>query len=469
MQTPPGSSITFTDDRFKQVENFVMSRPEVDHYFGHIGGFSGGDVNSGFLFLILKDRGKRPIAAPFTHRPSQAELMVFLRKELNKIPDAKVVTQDLSLAGFSTHHGFPIEFTVRGPNWDELALNSEKLRDAMRKSKLMVDVDTDYQANVSEVRVVPDRVAAAKYGVDVDVIATTINALVGGQPIAKYTQNGRRYDVRVRLIPSDRNQADQIKDLQVWNNRGELVKLADVVTIKEQPASLIITRENRERAITLSANVAPNQSQTAALADVKRLAKDILPQGYRVVLTGSAQTFQESFASLLLVLFLGVIVSYMILGSQFNSFVHPVSILFALPFSISGALIGLFLGRQSINLYSLIGIILLMGIVKKNSILLVDFTNQLREQGVNPHDALLQACPIRLRPILMTSVATIAAAIPPALAMGPGAETRTPMAVAVIGGVIFSTVLTLLVVPCVYSYLTKLEHGGPALAKPVSK
>ena len=462
IQTPPGSSITFTDARFKEIEAYIMTRPEVDHYFAAIGGFSGGDVNSGIIFLVLKDKGKRPVVAPFKHRPSQADLMVFFRKELNKFKNVKVVIQDLSLAGFSAQRGFPIEFTVRGPNWDLLTASSEKLREAMKKSKFMVDVDTDYQARVSEVRVVPDRTAASNRGVDVDTIATTIDYLVGGEPIAKYTQNGRRYDVRIRLNPSDRTQADQIKSLQVWNNRSELVRLADVVAIRQEPASLIITRRNRERAVSLFANVAPGQSQTVALDEVKRLAKDILPPGYRLVLTGSAQTFQESFASLLFVLLMGILISYMILGSQFNSFLHPISILFALPFSISGALVGLFLGQQSINLYSLIGVILLMGIVKKNSILLVDFTNQMRAQGATPHEALLQACPIRLRPILMTSVATIAAAIPPALALGPGAEARVPMALAVIGGVIFSTVLTLLVVPCVYSYLTKLERAAPA-------
>ena len=204
--------------------------------------------------------------------------------------------------------------------------------------------------------------------------------------------------------------------------------------------------------------MAQGKSQAAAVTEVKRIAQEVLPEGYHIVLSGSSETFRESFQSLIFALWLGVAVAYMVLASQYNSYLHPVTVLLALPFSISGALIALWLGRQSLNIYSFIGLILLMGIVKKNSILLVDFTNQLREQGVGVQQALMQACPTRLRPILMTSIATIAAAIPPALAVGPGAETRVPMAVAVIGGVALSTILTLFAVPCAYSLFSKIEH-----------
>jgi HAE1 family hydrophobic/amphiphilic exporter-1 len=221
---------------------------------------------------------------------------------------------------------------------------------------------------------------------------------------------------------------------------------------------LTITRRNRERAITIFANVAPGKSQTVALAEVQNIARRILPESYRAVFVGSTETFKESFNSLIFALWMGIIVAYMVLASQFNSYLNPVSVLFALPFSVSGALVALWLGGQSLNIYSLIGLILLMGIVKKNSILLVDFTNKMREHGLELKPALLKACPIRLRPILMTSLATISAALPPALALGPGAETRIPMAIAVIGGVAVSTVLTLFVVPCIYSLLAKFEH-----------
>jgi multidrug efflux pump subunit AcrB len=195
------------------------------------------------------------------------------------------------------------------------------------------------------------------------------------------------------------------------------------------------------------------------------MAKESLPEGYRFVLSGSAETFKESFQSLFFVLWLGIIVAYMVLGSQYNSFVHPFTVLLALPFSVSGAWLALYFTGLSLNIYSFIGVILLMGIVKKNSILLVDFANQRREEGLDVKEALLTACPQRLRPILMTSFATLAAAVPPALGLGAGSETRVPMATVIIGGVFISTLLTLFVVPCAYSLLSKLERKKYATAE----
>ncbi|MBI4323503.1 MAG: efflux RND transporter permease subunit, partial [Candidatus Omnitrophica bacterium] len=458
LQAPEGSALELTDERFKQAEAFAMSRPEVVRYFGAIGGFGGGEVNTGVLFLTFKPPRERPVVPPAAHRLSQQELMALFRAELNKIPDIKARVQDLSLSGFSAQRGFPVELSVRGPSWDKLGEVAQDLERRMAQSALMVDVDSDYQQGIPEVRVKPDRDQAAARGVSIETIGRTINALIGGERVGKYTRGGRRYDVRVRLIPTQRTQAQDIEQLWVWNNHGELVQLKDVVSITETPSLLSVTRKNRERAISLFANVAPGQSQAAALREAERMAKEALPEGYRAVFGGSTETFRESFQSLIFALALGVLVAYMVLASQYNSYLHPTTVLLALPFSISGAMMALWLAGQSLNIYSLIGLVLLMGIVKKNSILLVDFTNQLREQGVKTTEALLRACPIRLRPILMTSISTVAAAIPPALAMGPGAEARIPMAVSVIGGVMLSTLLTLFVVPCAYSLLAKIER-----------
>ena len=225
-------------------------------------------------------------------------------------------------------------------------------------------------------------------------------------------------------------------------------------------APQLISRVNRVRAIPVYANVATHTSQQEAMNAVVKIGEEVLSShsGYFLKVSGSAQAFQEAFSGLIFALVLGVAIAYMILASQFNSFIHPVTVLTALPFSLSGALLALFLGHQSLSLYSMIGLILLMGIVKKNSILLVDFTNQKRSEGLPPLQALLEACPIRLRPILMTSIAMIAGAIPEALNWGAGSETRIPMALSIIGGVLLSTVLTLFVVPCVYSFLTRFEQ-----------
>ena len=289
-------------------------------------------------------------------------------------------------------------------------------------------------------------------------IADTINAMVGGVRNGKFTSRGKRYDIRVRLAEADRSHTKDVQRMWVRNEFGEVVPLSAVVTTNEKPSLFSITRKNRERAVSIYANPAPGHSQQEALDTVLKIGKEVLSSDYHLVFSGGSQAFKESFQSLIFALILGIFVAYMILGTQFNSFVHPFTVLLALPFSVTGAFLFLFFTHNSLNLYSMIGLILLMGIVKKNSILLVDFTNERRKQGMGVKDALLDACPIRLRPILMTSIAMIAAATPEALAVGPGSEVMVPMAVSVIGGVLLSTILTLFVVPCAYTVFSKLER-----------
>ena len=457
LKTPIGSSMAFTDEHFKQAEALVMKRPEVNRYFVAVGGLGGGEVNSGIIFITLKQPHARPRDPKKHRRLSQQEIMAYFRKEFNKIPDVKAVLQDLSTRGFAAQRGFPIEFTIRGPDWEKLAALAETIQAKMKQSNLFVDVDSDYLEGMPEVRIYPDRDKAFSRGVSMGSIGRTVNAMIGGERVAKYTTGGRRYDVRVQVEPEHRKRARDIRELYVWNNRGERVRLADVLRLKQRPSLLAITRRGRERAIGIFANVAPGKSQARALDKARAVGKELLPEGYRLVFSGTSQTFRESFQSLFVALWLGILISYMVLASQFNHVVHPLTVLLALPFSVSGAFMTLWFGNQSLNIFSMIGLLLLMGLVKKNSILLVEFTNQMRERGKTPIEALKAACPIRLRPILMTSVSTIAAAIPPAMAIGPGAETRIPMAIAVIGGMAVSTLLTLFVVPAAYLSLLPLE------------
>lgn len=446
-QAPIGSSLAFTETKVAEIEEILSRYPEVERYFASVGGFGGGEVNSAMLFVTLVPKDQRKM--------SQQELANKLRGDFKKIKDLRVVVRDLSSGMIGGRRGFPIEFSVRGPEWSKLVDLSEKIRASMTGSGLMTDVDSDYSEGMPEIQVVPDRTAARNYGVAVSDIGQTISAMMGGVTAGKYSKGGHRYDVRVQLTGSERTSPKDLKRIQIRNNRGELIPLENLVTIRERASLQSISRQDRQRAITLTANVAQGASQADALSVVEKFGKEMLPDGYYLVATGSTKSFRDSFDGLFFALILGLVVSYMVLASQFNSFIHPITVLVALPFSVSGAFIALYLGGQSLNIFSMIGIILLMGIVKKNSILLVDFTNQIREKGVGVSEALIQACPLRLRPILMTSFATVAGAIPPALAIGPGAESRIPMALAVIGGVVVSTILTLFVVPCVYSLMER--------------
>jgi HAE1 family hydrophobic/amphiphilic exporter-1 len=458
LKTPVGSALSYSDSKFKEVEKFLSQRPEVDRYVLRVGGGSPGDSNTGSVLVTMKDRGKRGIDQTVGHELSQQEFMDLCRKQFNKIPDVRAVVQDLSIRAFTASRGFPVEFTVQGPDWNKLADYSKQIIEELGKTGLVTDLDTNYSLGQPELRVVPDRKKAVEYGVSIASISQVVETMIGGVPVGTYEKGGHRYDIRVKLEESKEDPRSKVNGLFVRNNRGELTPLSKLITMEEKKSMTEIWRSNRERSITVFANVKAGKSQQDALLATQDVAKRILPPAYHVALTGSSQTFTESLQSLIWVLMLGIVVAYMVLASQFNSFIDPLSVLMALPFSISGALMALLIMQRSINIYSVIGLILLMGIVKKNSILLVDFTNQVREKGETSVDkALLTACPIRLRPILMTSVATIAGAVPAALAFGPGAESRTPMAIAVIGGVIFSTMLTLYVVPCFYRVMSRFE------------
>jgi len=415
------------------------------------------------MFVSMKPKGERGVDPQAGHELSQQELMAVTREALKKL-GLKVSIQDLSQRGFTATRGFPVEFAVQGRDWDKLVEYSETIIEKLNATGLVTDADSDYLLGKPEIQIVPDRARAAERGVSIQAISQTVNAMVGGVIAGQYSSEGHRYDVRVRLREQDLDRVDQIKRLYVRNNRGERVPLSEVVQVREGKSLAQINRHDRERSIKIFANVQAGKSQQQALAQAEAVAREVLPPDYKVRFVGGSQSFQESFASLWFVLLLGIIVSYMVLASQFNSFIHPVTVLMALPFSVSGAFLTLLLFGHSLNIFSFIGLILLMGIVKKNSILLVDFTNQVRNRGgVAVRAALLEACPIRLRPILMTSFATIAAALPLALALGPGAELRAPMAIAVIGGVLVSTLLTLFVVPCVYELLARFERDRGAV------
>jgi multidrug efflux pump len=440
IQTAVGSDLGETDGLMQKAEDIVAARPEIKQMYAFVGTY-GGQVNGGALYITLVPPAERKL--------SQSQISAYFRRELNAIPGLRAVIQDLSQQGFTAQRGFPVEFSVRGSNWNELVSLSQELMGKLQVSGLVVDMDTDYQLGMPELRVVPDRARCADVGVSIDDVATSLNALVGGIRVGKYSSGGRRIDVRLKLMASQRSRPEDIARLQVRTRSGALVPLSSLVTYHEQPALQAITRRDRERAISIYANVAPGHSQNEAIHFVEGLGRG-LPVGYRVVLGGASVAFQESMGSLLFAMILGIAIAYMILASQFNSYKHPVTIITILPLSIAGAAFALVFTGRSLNIFSMIGLLLLMGIVKKNSIILVDYATNFRNQGFSARESMEKAGPIRLRPILMTAVATLMAAVPPALGLGSGSEIRTPMAIAVIGGLVLSTILSLVVVPAFY-------------------
>jgi hydrophobe/amphiphile efflux-1 (HAE1) family protein len=438
LQIQVGADIIETGKLLQRAEDIVTARPEVIQCFtsSGMGGGMGGMMN-----ITLMPPKKRDL--------SVAELSTILRRELNSIPGIRAVIQDLSQQGLTAQRGFPVEFSVRGSNWDDLIVLSQRIMNDLRDSGIVMDLDSDYRIGQPELRITPDRAMAADVGVSIDEVATTLNALVGGVRVGKYSTGGRRVDVRLKLLAAQRTRPEDLARMKVRTRSNELVPLSSLVTYEEQPALQAITRKDRERAISMYANVAPGHSQDEAIRFVESMAKG-LPIGYRVVLGGASVAFRESMSSLFFAMILGIGIAYMILASQFNSYKDPITIITILPLSIAGAVFALAIAGLSLNIFSMIGLLLLMGIVKKNSIILVDYANAFKVKGFSARESMQKAGPIRLRPILMTATATMMAAIPPALGMGSGSEIRMPMAIGVIGGLILSTALSLVVVPSFY-------------------
>ncbi|HWX23715.1 MAG TPA: efflux RND transporter permease subunit, partial [Vicinamibacteria bacterium] len=276
---PVGTSLDATNRAFHAVEDFLHSRAEVERYFDVIGGFGGGEVNTGFMFVTLKKPRERPVDPETGRRLSQLEFMDAARKAWNRIPGIRAVLQDPSQQGFSTGRGFPVEMAIQGPDWNILATSSKKIMEAMRQSGLMTDIDSDYQVGMPEVQVIPDRNRAADLGISMATIGETINAAVGGERVGKFKDKGRRYDIRVRLLGPQRERPEDIARLLVRTPSGSLVRLGDIVRIEQRPTLQAITRKDRERAVTLYANIAPGASQAEAIDTAQKIARGILPDG----------------------------------------------------------------------------------------------------------------------------------------------------------------------------------------------
>lgn len=450
-QTPPGSSLEITTQKADEIEAIIKKNPDIVSFFSTIGaGGPNSQVNQASFPIYLKPREQR--------QKNHQQIMADLRAQLKDVKGVRISMRDNSSRGLTTGRQYPISFNIVGPDLNVLQDKANEIMDQVQKLKLGEDLDTDLKGNFPELLLKPNRAAMALRGVSVESIAATLSATVAGVRQSRFTSDGRRYDIRIKIRDEQIRSAEDIKKIEVRNNFGNLVPLSELVTVEERKTFQSINRVNRQRAIGVFGNLAAGQSQSKVLDEIREIGRKTLPEGYSLSFEGTAAGLSESFQSLTMALALGILVAYMILAVQFNSFIHPVVVLVALPFSVTGAMLSLYLSGSSLNLYSFIGVIVLMGIAKKNSILMVEYTNQLRHGGEKDiAQALIKGCSVRLRPILMTSFATVAAALPLVIGNSIGQETRTPMGLVIIGGTIISTIFTLLVVPSLYRSLARFE------------
>ena len=444
-RTPQGAGIEYTRERLQRIEQVLQRHDEIHGLLSTIGTGDRGQVNKGEVYVSLVPREQR--------QRTQKQILEAVREELQAIPGIRAFASPVPIIG--GQRGEPLQFVLTGPRLERVAQLAETLRQRLQRIPEIGSLDTDLQLDMPQLRVRLDREKARQAGLDTASVGRVLCVLAGGMDVAKYNDepgDGERYDIRLKADGQIR-QPEDLKRILVRNRAGQMVHLASVATLERRLGPATIGRYNLQYAATFFAT--PTIAEGDAAQIVLREAADLLPAGYRIELIGRAKEFSKTAGYVLFAMATGLILVYMTLASQFNSLIQPLIVMTAQPLAIVGGIFGLWLAGHTLNIYSMIGMTLLIGLVAKNAILLIDLTNQLRAEGRSVHEALMLACPIRMRPVLMTSLTVIFSMLPAALGVGAGADTNGPLAVAVIGGMISSTLLTLVVVPAVYSLVVQ--------------
>jgi multidrug efflux pump len=433
---PEGSSLAYTDGYQRRAEAILSKTKDVSSFFSVVN--IGDGVSRGIIFTNLEDWSNR--------NRTVMEVVEEVQAQYFGIPGVFAFASNPPAFGW----GSPVNFVIQHPDFDLLAKGNDTLLARARQVPGLVNVDSDLRVNKPQLTVSFDRDRAEDLGVAVSDVATTLQVLLGGSQTGTFTRANKQYDVIVQLDPRARATPSDMTGLYVRGRDNQLVKLEALATVQEGVGPRELNHFQRVRSATITASLAPGFTLGEALDSLTAIAGQVLPRGGSTALAGESRELEESGAALYFAFLLALVVVFMVLASQFESLVHPFTVLLAVPLAVTGALLTLKLAGSTLNVYSQIGMILLIGLVTKNSILLVEYINQLKERGMNTLAAAQEAGRIRLRPILMTSVATVAGALPIALGLGAGSLSRRPLGYAIVGGLIFSTLLTLYVVPAVY-------------------
>jgi multidrug efflux pump len=447
---PEGASYEYTDDFMLRMVDFVNdSVPEKSVFLTVTApGFSGsGAVNTGFARLTLKEPNER--------ERSQQEIADFITKKTRAFPQAKtfvIQQQTISTGGFG---GLPVQFVLQAPNFDKLKEVLPKFLDKANQNEAFQMVDVNLKFNKPELNITIQREKAQLLGVEVLDIAQAIQLSLSNTRMAYFTLNGKQYQVVGQVDRANRDAPVDLKSLNVRTSSGEMVSLDNLVEIEEVSSPPQLYHFNRYQSATVSAALAPGKTIGDGIKAMNEIATEVLDESFSTDLTGASRDFAESSSNTLFAFLLALLLVYLVLAAQFESFRDPLVIMITVPLALAGALFSLWLFHQTLNIFSQIGIIMLIGLVTKNGILIVEFANQLQEKGNSKAISIIDAASARLRPILMTTLATALGALPIALALGAGAKSRMGMGIVIIGGLLFSLILTLFVIPAMYSFISK--------------
>ncbi len=433
---PEGSSLAYTDEYQRRAEAIQAKTEGISSYFSVVN--IGDGVSRGIIFTNLDDWSDRD--------RSVQDIVTEVQGQYFGIPGVMAFANNPPAFGW----GSPVNFVIQHPDFELLTKGNDTLLARARQIPGLVNVDSDLRVNKPQLTVSFDRDRAEDLGVAVADVATTLQVLLGGSQTGTFTRANKQYEVIVQLDPRARATPSDMTGLYVRGRDNELVQLEAVASVQEGVGPRELNHFQRVRSATITAGLAPGFTLGEALDSLTSIANEVLPRGSSTALAGESRELEESGSALYFAFLLALVVVFMVLASQFESLVHPFTVLLAVPLAVTGALLTLKLAGSTLNVYSQIGMILLIGLVTKNSILLVEYINQMKERGMDTLAAAQEAGRIRLRPILMTSVATVAGALPIALGLGAGSLSRRPLGYAIVGGLIFSTLLTLYVVPAVY-------------------
>ncbi|HWR40025.1 MAG TPA: efflux RND transporter permease subunit, partial [Patescibacteria group bacterium] len=451
LTAPPGASIEKMQELAQPIEKVVLDLPEVRAAFLNIG-YGRNPVNKAMIGVKLKDSDERD--------RTMMQIMDALRMTFRNYTGMKIsVIPSSSTGGRGDNR--PVQVGIRGTDMHVLLQLSQELAERLRRVEGAADVDTSASDYEPEVQVILDRAKAGQAGVSADTIGYVVQTAFAGNTTAnRYRVGDKDYNIRIRVKEELRLTPDDVANIRVSTKSGSQVRVGDVAQVKFSSGPTEITREDRQREIIVYANNVGVSAGEIIQSAQNELNQMNIPSGYQYKFVGQTRTMNDSFKEISRALIIAIVLIYMVLAAQFESFIHPLTIMLSLPFAMIGAILGLLISAKTINIMSLIGIIMLMGLVAKNAILLVDYTNTLRERdGLSREEALLEAGSVRLRPILMTTAAMILGMLPVAFGLGSGAELRSSMGVVVVGGLITSTILTLLVVPQMYIFMDNLQNA----------
>lgn len=459
---PEGAGYDYTVTQMQEVEQrlfkYVGDGQPIDRANTRVpGGFGpGGDMHTGQAIVLLKPWNERDI--------STADLVEKIRGDLASLPG--VVARPQVRSGLVRSGGQPLQIVLGGPDYAELAQWRDRMLARMEANPQLFSADSDYKETRPQLRVEINRERAADLGVSVQEVGRTLESMMGSRRVTTYVEDGEEYDVILQAQQENRGSPSDLNNLYVRSTTtGNLIPLSNLVTLTELAEPGQFNRFNRLRAITITAGLAPGYTLGEALEWVNQVADEELPERAQIDYKGESREYQSAGGAVLFTFAMALLIVYLVLAAQFESFLHPLVIMLTVPLAVLGALMGLWAFGSSLNLFSQIGIVMLVGLAAKNGILIVEFANQLRDEGMAIRDAIVESAAVRMRPILMTSIATIVGAVPLVVAGGPGSASRATIGIVIISGVAFSTVLSLFVVPAFYTLLAPFTRSPEAVAQ----